>query len=78
MLVRGDLARADSMYAKAARLDPGLALAHFQLARVSLLRKDYRAALSELRRGLAFDSSDASARAEAAQLERRLRPAPER
>jgi len=73
MLVRGDLAGASAMYEKTAVLDPSITLAHFQLARVNLLRKEYRAALTTLRRGLAFESSDASARAMASQLAQRLR-----
>jgi predicted TPR repeat methyltransferase len=70
MLVRGDLPSAAAMYGKTAALDPSIALAHFQLARVDLLRKDYQAALADLRRGLAFDSSDVSARQMAAELRR--------
>ena len=71
-VARGDLERAEALYQRAATLDPGLVEAHFQLARVSLVRKDGNAALRHLRRGLAFDSSNASARAMAAELERRF------
>jgi tetratricopeptide (TPR) repeat protein len=68
MYVRGDLANAAAMYKTTAKLDASIALAHFQLARVSLLGHDSLSALTELRRGLAFDSSDASAREMAAFL----------
>jgi tetratricopeptide (TPR) repeat protein len=71
-LVRGELDQAAGLYQKTVSLDPGLALAHFQLARVSLLKKAYPEALRSLRRGLMFDSTDATARATAAQLERDL------
>jgi len=70
--VRGDLSRAATLYERTAKLDPSIVLAHFQLARVNLMKKDYREALANLRRGLAFDSSDASARGMVADLERRL------
>jgi tetratricopeptide (TPR) repeat protein len=70
--VRGSLARADSLYQRAAVLNPSIAQAQFQLARVRLMSKDYRSALSYLRRGLAFDSSDAAARQAAADLAHRL------
>jgi hypothetical protein len=43
---------------------------------VSLLKKAYPEALRSLRRGLMFDSTDATARATAAQLERDLGGAP--
>lgn len=69
-LVRGELDRAAELYAKAAALDPSMAVTHFRLARVWLLRKDVPAALHELRRGLAFDSSDTAARQAAAGLAR--------
>lgn len=71
-LVRGDLARAAELYQRTAKLDPSIALAHFQLAKVSLIRKDYPATLAHLRRGLAFDSSDVTARDLALELTRRL------
>lgn len=48
-----------------------------QLARVNLLAGDSLAALSDLRRGLAFDTTDVAARDFAAILERRFAP-PER
>lgn len=51
------------------------ALAHFQLARVSLLRNDAASALAHLRRGLAFDSTDAVARQTPAELARDAKPA---
>lgn len=78
MLVRRDLARAREMYERAARLEPAMAPAHFQIARLALLAGDNRSALVSLRRGLAFDSSDASARAMAAELTRRLEFGPSR
>ena len=71
--VRSDLARASEMYRKATDADPGLALAHFQLARIDILQKDLGRGLADLRRGLAFDSSDATARDMANRLERVLR-----
>jgi hypothetical protein len=52
-------------------LDPSIVPAHFQLARVSLIGGDSVAALRHLRRGLAFDSSDAQAREMAAYLTNR-------
>jgi tetratricopeptide (TPR) repeat protein len=69
--VRRELDSARILYERTARLDPSIATAHFQLARVGLLRRDERAALRSLRRGLAWDSSDASAREMAAVLARR-------
>ena len=69
-LVRGELDRAGELYAKAAALDPSMAVTHFRLARVWLLRKDVPEALHELRRGLAFDSSDTAARQAATSLAR--------
>jgi len=71
-LLRGELDRAAELYQRTVSLEPGLALAHFQLARVNLLKKAYPEALRNLRRGLMFDSTDATARATAAQLERDL------
>lgn len=71
--VRGQVDSARVLYERAVRSDRGMTQAHFQLARVALLRRDERAALASLRRGLAFDSSDASAREMALQLTRRLR-----
>ena len=65
---RGDLSRAASLYEKTLSLDESIVPAHFQLARARLLTKDYIGALRSLRRGLAFDSSDASARAMAVTL----------
>lgn len=70
--VRLDLERAAALYQRAVELDPGIVPAHFQLARVNLLRGDSVAALRHLRRGLAFDSSDAQARQMAAFLGRRF------
>jgi tetratricopeptide (TPR) repeat protein len=72
LLMRGDLQRASVMYARTAALDPSTALAHFQLARVDLLQRNEAGALRHLRRGLAFDSSDAQAREMAVLLARRL------
>ena len=72
-LVRGSLDSAAALYERAAALDPGLAVTHLRLARVWLLRKNLPAALRELRRGLAFDSTDATARQTAEALERALR-----
>jgi len=71
--VRGDLALASEIYRKATDADPGLALARFQLARIAILQKDLGRGLADLRRGLAFDSSDATARDMANRLERALR-----
>lgn len=59
------------LYERVAQLDPSIAAAHFQLARIGLLRRDEASALRSLRRGLAWDSSDASAREMAATLQRR-------
>jgi tetratricopeptide (TPR) repeat protein len=73
-LSRGELDWAADLYSKAAALDPGIAVTHFRLARVWLLRKQYAAALRELRRGLVFDSTDAAAREAAAALQKALRP----
>ena len=73
-LVHGRLADARASYMKALDLDGSLAAAHFQLARIALLEKAPQQVLRELRRGLALDSSDASARALRDQLERSARP----
>jgi tetratricopeptide (TPR) repeat protein len=75
-LVAGDLDRARQLYERAAALDPGIPLVHFQLARLSLLRGDSSAALGSLRRGLAFDSSEAEARDARDALQERLRRSP--
>lgn len=72
VLLRGDLRRAREYYGRAASADPGIATVHFQLARVSLLAADSAGALRHLRRGLALDSSDALARAEAQRLDARI------
>lgn len=72
LLLRGDLRRAREYYSRAANADPGIALTHFQLARVSLLEGDSVSALRYLRRGLALDSTDAGARAEAVALARMI------
>jgi tetratricopeptide (TPR) repeat protein len=69
--MRRELDSARALYALAAVRDPSLAAAQFQLARIALLQRDEPAALRALRRGLAFDSSDASAREMAAALARR-------
>lgn len=66
--VRRELDSARTLYLRTARLDPSIAAAHFQLARIALLQRDEATALQALRRGLAFDSSDASAREMAAVL----------
>ena len=70
---RRALDSAAALYERVARLDPSIAGAHFQLARIGLLRRDEASALRSLRRGLAWDSSDASAREMAAVLARRRR-----
>lgn len=59
--VRGDTARARALYAQAVTHDQSLVPAHFQLARLDLVGRNARGALRSLRRGLAFDSSNASA-----------------
>jgi tetratricopeptide (TPR) repeat protein len=69
--VRRELDSAALLYERVARIDPSIAAAHFQLARIGLFRRDETAALQSLRRGLAFDSSDASALEMAAVLARR-------
>jgi tetratricopeptide (TPR) repeat protein len=71
LYVQRDLGRAGPMYERVVALDPSIVPAHFQLARVSLLAGDSVAALRHLRRGLAFDSSDAQARQMAAFLTNR-------
>ena len=60
-LAKGELDRAAQLYEISASLDPALAPARISLARVLLLKKDYPAALRELERGLAFDSTDVAA-----------------
>lgn len=69
--MRRELDSAKALYARAAQVDPSMAAAHFQLARVALLQRDETSALRALRRGLAFDSTDASAREMASVLARR-------
>ena len=66
--VRGDGAAARTLYEQALQRDPSLTLAHFQVARIQLMTRDAAGALRSLRRGLAFDSSDASARETAQRL----------
>ena len=68
---RRELDSAKALYGLAARRDPSIARAHFQLARIALLQRDEAGALQALRRGLAFDSTDISAREMAAALTRR-------
>ena len=72
LFVRGQADSAGVLYARAVRADRSMTEAHFQLARIALMRRDERAALASLRRGLAFDSTDASARETAVALTRRL------
>jgi Flp pilus assembly protein TadD len=71
-LLKGDLAGAASLYERVTAQDASIVPAHFQLARVALLRADSVQALRHLTRGLAFDSTDMSARAQ----ERILRRGP--
>lgn len=71
-LSRGELDQADSLYLRTLALDPGIAVAHFRLARVWILARKYPEALRELRRGLAFDSTDAAARETAGELAKAL------
>jgi Tfp pilus assembly protein PilF len=66
--VRGKGAQARALYEQAVARDQSLTLAHFQLARLQLAARDAEGAFRSLRRGLAFDSSDASARKMAAKL----------
>ena len=66
--LRGDGVAARALYEQALQRDPSLTLAHFQVARIQLMRRDAAGALRSLRRGLAFDSSDASARETAQRL----------
>ena len=68
VLVSGDFANAKRFFRAALALDGALAEAHFQLARIHLIERDNGSALSELRRGLAVDSSNTTAR----ELVRRL------
>ena len=67
---RAEYAAAVPLYERAIALDGALVEAHFQLARAALLqaRPDSARALRHLRRGLAFDSSNAAAVAQAAVL----------
>ena len=53
--------RAIPLYRRAAELNPGLALAHFHLARAYILTGAYEQALRAVRRGLRFDAADPSA-----------------
>jgi tetratricopeptide (TPR) repeat protein len=71
-LSRRELDQAGSLYLRTLALDPGIAVAHFRLARVWILARKYTEALRELRRGLAFDSTDAAARETAGQLAKAL------
>lgn len=65
----GDPERAVREYARTIDLDASLAPAHFNLARALLALRRYRPALRALRDGLAYDSTDADARALARRLE---------
>ena len=69
---RRELDSAAILYRRVVQLDPSVSLANFQLARIALLRRDENAALKSLNRGLAFDSTDASAREMARVLTRRV------
>ena len=53
VVLRGDFTVAKRYFRTAAAIDGTLAEAHFQLARIHLIERDNRSALSELRRGLA-------------------------
>lgn len=68
-LMRGDRTGARALYEQAVKRDPSLVAAHFQLARLALLEQNADAALASLRRGLAFDSSNAEAVATLRQLQ---------
>ncbi len=67
--VRGDGAAALTLYEQALQRDPSLTLAHYQAARLRLMARDPAGALRSLRRGLAFDSTDAGAREMVRRLE---------
>ncbi|MEA3245171.1 MAG: multiheme c-type cytochrome [Gemmatimonadota bacterium] len=68
LLAAGALDSASSLLKRAVVLDGSLTDAHFQLARIRLLKRDPAGAYAELRRGLAFDSSNAAAGTLARQL----------
>lgn len=70
----GRPADAVPLYERALAVDPSLASVEFALAQAVGQLGDYPRALRELRRGLAFDSSDAQVRALAATLAERLAP----
>jgi tetratricopeptide (TPR) repeat protein len=72
LFMRGEVDSARTLYERAVRSDPSMTQAHFQLARIDLVRHDERAALLSLRRGLAFDSTNESAREMARTLTLRL------
>lgn len=67
-MANGRLDAAAGMFRRAVGLDGSLTDAHFQMARIHLLRREPAEAYRSLRRGLAFDTSNAAARALAAQL----------
>ena len=71
-LSAGQPEAAIALYRRALAADASMANVHFALAQALGQRGDLRGALASLRRGLAFDSSDAQVRALADELARRL------